>query len=1020
MNVQSMIELSGGVRSTCSSRAAAKLGAFAIALLTCTTAAADSVPQFGVTVVNANGNALYDVSLKSDGKPYPNTGAVIDPSPPVPPTPVLNTDATSHGSFDAVVRAPNSHSNTVDLIVADGSSYQIVRYPGTNPPLYQTSTIIFDYKLLGKGSGPNKVTGLALDVAANLYAASVGVPNDSKPSLWVLPFNPTTGNYGPPALIDNTFGGVKGPGMGEVVVANVAASRVGTKPPAWNQGDLILLLNSGSGGASVLRYSQQAIAGVLACSTTPIPCPLTGPTSVLISSIPGQKPTGIDLWPADATHGVSLLLPTVSGLVMRFDSSTNAFTTNFASGLGSGLLKIKVGTYSTFPYAFVAQSTGGAGTGQILQFGAPPAGGSNTTPLSSTSGSAYYPVNNPQGLSVLNSGSVQVSACIAPQSCDPLGPQLTTQIEATLNNTNNPLLEQSCVVNADPRVTASVSGGTWSCTGGNLDVSTLCPGFPSTVLPGSLCGHSGPTGSGFVVVKSTAVGVDTDAGIVNSFIQNTVQPDLPLPGLLNLQCPRGQPPSPLVQVPIYVWAPRSDLNSVEGTIPEWTFTGGSNPTWTGPQTPYFVDGSGFCDNGGGNSRLLSMASYGLGLNVAGLPAGGLPQFVEDKFANLIQTITIASPPNVPTQINDHGTTLNYVNLANSYFNDGNGDPNDYDCALNTLATADAFVRANPGFFSGAAPPGNPNPAGDIDGRLANLYLTIDVDFLLQPANATWPPSSVPTCITLSSITLAPAATIPAGGTQQLTVTGSYSDSTSGPLPLDASVTWSSGDPTVATVTGGLVTCLSSAPPILKISVSPPSSMAGAAGTDSLTATGSYSYAPVRISAVVTTPAGPVQGTVSVTCLAPTPSKDLTTLATWASDTTSVATVSSGSVSCVQAGGAGITATYGGVMSPAASVTCPTPVLQSIAVTPQSPPEIEHGSLQLTATGRYSYGPTKNLTNGLVTWASSAPKVATVTAAGAVSCTTPPISWFDGVATISATLGAVTGSTKVTCDGLFSE
>ena len=1003
MNFQSMIESSGGVRSTCSSRAAARLGAFAIALLTCATAAADSVPQFGVTVVNANGNALYDVNLKSDGKPYPNTGAVIDPSNP---TTVLNTDSATHGSFDAVVRAPNAYSNTVDLIVADTSRYQIVRYPGTYPTLYQTSSPIFTYS--GKGLGPYKVTGLALDVAANLYAASVGVPDDSKPALWVLPFNPTTGNYGSPVLIDNTFRGVKCSGLGEVVVANVAASGAN---PAWNKGDLILLLNSSSGGASVLRYSQQAIAGVLACSTA-APCPLTAPTSVLISSIPSHKPTGIDLWPADGTHGVSLLLPTSSGDVMRYDSSTSAFTTNFASGLGSGLLKIKVGTYSTLPYAFVAQSTGGtARTGQILQFGAPPAAGSNTTPLSRTSTS----VNNPQGLAVLNSGSVQVSACIAPQSCDPLGPQLTTQIAATLNNTSNPLLEQSCVVNADPRVTASVAGGTWSCAGGNLDVSTLCPGFPPTVLPGSLCGHSGPTGSGFVVVKSTAVGVDTDPGIVNSFIQNTVQPDLPLPGLLNLQCPTGQPPSPLVQVQIFAWAPRSDLFSVEGTIPEWTYAGGS---WTAPQTPYFMDSSAFCDSGGGNTRLLSMSSFGLGLNVTGLPAGGLPQFVEDKFANLIQTITIASPPNVPAQINDRGTTLNYVNLAKSYFNDGNGDPNDYDCALNTLATADAYVRANPGYFSGAAPPGNPNPAGDIDGRLANLYLTIDVDFLLQPANATWPPSSAPTCITLSSVNLGPAATISAGGTNQLTATGSYTDQSS--QDLTASATWSSSDPTVASVTtGGLVTCLSSAPAakqiLNSITVSPPSSTAGATGTDSLTATGNYSYAPVQISAVVATPTGPVQGTVSVTCQAPP--QNLTTSASWASASTppGIATVSSGVVTCAAAGTATITASSG-APSGQAIVTCPTAALQSIAVTPQSPPEIEHGTLQLTATGTYSYGPKQNITNA-VAWTSSAPGVVTVSVTGVVSCK-PPTSWFDGVATIYATSGATTGSTKVTCEGLF--
>ena len=96
------------------------------------------------------------------------------------------------------------------------------------------------------------------------------------------------------------------------------------------------------------------------------------------------------------------------------------------------------------------------------------------------------------------------------------------------------------------------------------------------------------------------------------------------------------------------------------------------------------------------------------------------------------------------------------------------------------------------------------------------------------------------------------------------------------------------------------------------------------------------------------------------------------------------------------------------------------MLQSIAVTPQSPPEIEHSTLQLTATGTYSYGTTQNITNGLtsgVTWSSSAPSVATVSATGVVSCK-PPTSWFDGVATIYAKSGTATGSTKVTCEGRF--
>ena len=1009
MQMQSSTNLLSAARAAWRRRTAAKLGMLTISLLISAAAAADSVPQFGVTVVNANDNKLYDVNLQTDGNPYPNTGAVIDPANP---TTVLNTDAKSHGSFDAVVRAPNAYSNTVDLIVADTSRYQIVRYPGTYPTLYQTSSPIFTYS--GRGLGPYKVTGLALDVAANLYAASVGVPDDSKPALWVLPFNPTTGNYGSPVLIDNTFRGVKCSGLGEVVVANVAASGAN---PAWNKGDLILLLNSSTGGASVLRYSQQAIAGVLACSTA-APCPLTAPTSVLISSIPSHKPTGIDLWPADATHGVSLLLPTSSGEVMRYDSSTSAFTTNFASGLGWGLLKIKVGTYSTLPYAFVAQSTGGtAGTGQILQFGAPPAGGSNTTPLSRTSTS----VNNPQGLAVLNSGSVQVGACITSTGCDPLGPQLTTQIALVNNiNKNNTLLEQSCVVNADPRVT--FPGGTWSCGGGNLDVSTLCPGFPSTVLPGSLCGHSGPTGAGFVVVKSTAVAVDTDPGIVNSFIQNTVQADLPLPGLLNVQCPTGQPPSPLVGVQIFAWAPRSDLFSVEGTIPEWTYTGGPSPTWTGPQTPYFVDSSGFCDSGGGNSRVLSMASYGLGLNVAGLPAGGLNQFVEDKFANLVRTITIASPPNVPTQINDSGTTLANVNLANTYFNNGvaNNDQNDYDCAMNTLAAADAYVRANPGFFSGAAPPGNPNPAGDIDGRLGNLFLSIDVYFPasanLHPANKTWPPTSNVACLTVTPQN--PTAT---GGTVQLTATIGYTDGTT--QDVTSTATWTSNNSSVATVSsGGLVTCAQ-------------------AGTATITATsgGSASTivtcpAPVLQSISVTdtsgvsNPTASAGGTVQLKATAIYnygPSSVVTATATWGSaptppSMTSVATVSAGGfVTCVQGGMATITATSGG-KSGSTTVTCPPPALQSIAVTPQSPPEIERGTLQLTATGTYSYGPTQNITNGLIsgtTWSSSAPSVATVSTSGVVSCK-PPTSWFDSVATITATSGGKSGSTKITCEGQF--
>ncbi len=1049
-----------------------RFGMVTLALLACTATRADPVPQFGVTAVNAQGNALYNVTLTPNATA--NTGALITGTTRLN----SNAEAATHGTFSAAVRAPNSVTSALDLIVADSSSYKIVRYAGPGPS-YQPSTTVFAYS--GSGSGPNKTTGLAVDVAGNLFAASTGVPSDSKPALWAVPFNKVTGAYGAPVLIDNIFGGIKNCGaINEVVVASTAASPKGNAAPAWNQGDLLVLVNATSGGSSLLVYSKAAVAGVLAKPGVP----LSGPTSVLISSFSGgSKPTGIDVWPADATypasgHGVSLLMPTNDGRVMRFDSSTGAFTTDFAGGLGTGLLKIKVGTYSTFPYAFVAQST--PGTGRILQFGAPPASGTNS-PLSTVSTG----VNNPQGLAVTSSSSEPVGDCIAPNICAPLGGELTTQITTSTLNPNNPLLEESCVINADPRVTASVAAGTWSCAGGTIDVANFCPGFPSTIVPGSMCGHSGPTGSGFVVVKTTAKAVDQDPGLNNSFIENTVDANLPLPGPLNLNCP---------QVPMFAWAPRSDLPTIEGTIPEGNT---------------FIDLSAFCDAGGGHTHVLSMIAFGLGLNsVVGpnsLPRG-LPGFVDDKFDNLTQTIT-----NAAGQVNDGGTTQGLVTQAKAYFDAGvaNTDANSYGCAMNAIATADAYVRNTPGAFSGAAPPGNPNPAGDIDGRLGNLFMTIDVDFLFQPPNFSWPTPNVPPCMTftatpasvvapamaqliwnsgtgpyqaasctlsasdgtfttpmtfagpsgsvstgtlthvgtysaqlvcgnsststitsfvqttvgvlqLSSISVGPASPPPqvaAGGTVQLTATGTYSDHST--KDVTSSVNWTSANTTVATVTpaGGLVTCVSTAstatqvvisamganvtgsvpvtclaPTVSSIAVGPQNQTLNAGSTLQLTATANFSYGSPQ---------------------------NVTSSASWTSSNSAVATVSGGLVTCVAGANSSVTITAGsGGGSGSTTVNCQAPVLQSIKVTSNSSSSCEisnGGTRQLTATATYSFGPPQNVTATAV-WSSSAPTVATVSATGLVTCKRRS-SYFDGSAKISATIGTTTGSITVTCDGL---
>jgi hypothetical protein len=951
-----------------------------LSVLAFAAAGAQTVPvqQFGLTAVNSNGNALYNVTVTPNTPA--NTGALISG------TQVLNTDGAAQGDFFAVTRVPNSVTSALDLVVADPGNGRILRYPGPGPTSYAAGTSIFTWSR--QGSGPKYPISLAADVAGNVFALSEGVLFDLKPALWVLPFNAATGAYGAPVLIDDTCGIVT-----EVLVATTAATPVGSAPPAWNAGDVLVLSND-IFNARVMVYSQAAINSVLANPGRP----LSGPTSVAVSPsmLRGSLPLGMDIWPADATHGVSLLFTTIGGRVTRFDSGSGAMTADFAGGLGLGLQRIKVGTYATVTYAFVSQYT--PGRGRILQFGAPSAGGGNLPLATLSTGN-----KDPQGLATSSSGSVPVSACVAPNVCAPLGSQLTHQITGSSGGTlppTAPLLEESCVVKSDPRVT--VVGTSWSCAGGNLDVANFCPGFPSTVLPGSMCGHSGPTGAGFVVVKATAKTIDQNVN--NTFIQNTVDPNAPLPGPLNLNCPKLQ---------VFAWAPRSDLPSIEGSIVEGGPAPGSN---------YFMDLSDFCDSGGGTSHVLSMLAYGLGLNSA--PSGmanGLPGFVTDKFTNLTATISAANAQIDPSVA---ATVQGYVSQAQTFFNSGVAESasNGYSCAMNSLASADSYVRANLASFMGAAPPGNPNPAGEIAGRLGNLFLNIDEFFLLQPPNAEWPTTNVPPCVTLT--------------------------------PTPATVTLSSAGPAAATLTWGPATPtfpLSFAASQCSLSASDgaflaPASVSGSgsASTGPLHTVGTYSaqmtcsaspgnsitsftQATVKVIALVSiglTPASPQIAAAGSTQLTATgvytdsSTQNLTATATWVSSAPGVASVTAGLVSCnayASAGGSatisatGATAT--GTTTGSTTVTCLAPVLKSISIAPAQLTLPTGGTAQLTATGNFSSGPSQPL-NGAVQWSSSVPSVATVSSTGLVTCNANAT--VSGSATISATSGNVSGSAGVTC------
>jgi len=133
-------------------------------------------------------------------------------------------------------------------------------------------------------------------------------------------------------------------------------------------------------------------------------------------------------------------------------------------------------------------------------------------------------------------------------------------------------------------------------------------------------------------------------------------------------------------------------------------------------------------------------------------------------------------------------------------------------------------------------------------------------------------------------------------------------------------------------------------------------------------------------------------------------QDLTNSVVWG-DTPGAVTISpTGLVTGVLPGTKTITATLGAVQG---SAMLTVPALLSIAVTPTSPSISGTNTLQFTATGTYSDSTTQNLTN-LVTWASSAPGVATIGTTTGLAAGVAP-----GTTTISATLGAVTGNMVLT-------
>ena len=667
-------------RHLLASPAIARLTVGLASLLAVAAARADNLH---VTAANSSNNSVYSVNF----------------APPGGTTTALNSDSSSHVSFRSLVYVANQSTGTLDLLVADTLGGAIVRYAGGTG----AATVVWS---TASGAGPKHPDGLSVDAAGNLYVVSYRCQDQARSELWALPQNPAVplgSGFLAPLLIDNRFAGVEAESLKETLVAGSASGAAGV-------GDLLLLI--GDNGDANYTYNDSNDDWVLVYSAASIQAliqndiagnPYSGPVApsrILLSASQfpaGQYAAGMAFWPADG----SLLITTNTrsnsrtpgSAILRYSFTPTTATrmADFADGLGFGLAKVKTGLRTGVPYAFVSQQT----LGQILELGAPPSSGPNLPLATVTQG-----VSSPDGLAVTNSAATSAANCAGGGTCDLLGGVLPHRVVTAVQPVTGNVLEQSCVVPADPRI---AKYGT--CTGHTLNVSDVCPGFGATVIPDTMCGGSGTSGTGFALIQTTANGVDT---VPNLLVYNEATAANILGGT-NPLCPQT----------VLGWAPRS--NSSEGTIVE-----GNN----------LVELTGFCGSSSGLSRGLSIWGIGLVLNQAALPvtpsANPFVNFATTKFQDLSATISGA---NIVSTVQ---TKLLACVAKSQYLM----NQTKYACAARQLVSCDSTAAANRSSFSSSS--SNPNPYGEIRGRLANLYLTINSRILGNAPPTTWPlPSNEP-------------------------------------------------------------------------------------------------------------------------------------------------------------------------------------------------------------------------------------------------------------------------------------
>jgi uncharacterized protein YjdB len=264
---------------------------------------------------------------------------------------------------------------------------------------------------------------------------------------------------------------------------------------------------------------------------------------------------------------------------------------------------------------------------------------------------------------------------------------------------------------------------------------------------------------------------------------------------------------------------------------------------------------------------------------------------------------------------------------------------------------------------------------------------------------------------LVSIEVNPAnPSTPKGMTLQFTATGIYSDHTT--HELTKQVSWSSSDPTMASVsnaagTNGLATALAVGP----VDIS--------ATLDGVTGSADFTVTEAILVFIQITPVNASLAKGTTLQLASTgtysdhSTQDLTTQVTWGTADPTVVSVSNaddsdGLATALAVGTTAVSAALGTVTGTTTLEVTPATLL-SIDINPADLSLAKGTSRQLTATGIYSDDSTQDITN-LVTWNVSDPTVASVS--NAVGSNGLATTLAVGSATISVTLGSVWATTTL--------